>query len=1473
MDVKDIEDIYSLTPMQECMLFSEIKDKDGDAYFQQLSFNIKGNLYVDEFIEAYNTLVKEYDILRTRIIYENISSPKALVVKEAKANINYIELLENSTEKRNEILSDLKIKDRKKKFNIQSENLSRITIIKWDENDYSVIWSFHHIIIDGWSMPLLTSRLFELYKQLLNKETIVVKENKFKDYVDYLNRKNKDNSLSYWNEYLKDYNNEISLPNSMIYKKDGYKLNEEIVEFNENETKLIKDIARKANATISTFTDLIWGIVLSKYSDKNDVVFGRVVSGRNVNVRGIHEKAGLFINTVPLRIKYNDETNFISLLTEVQDNIISQEEHEFLALPDIQALTSPKENLISNIIAFENYPIQELSINDQKNQLEINNIMGYEHTNYNFNLIASSDNKLKIKIVYNSNNYDSASISRIADHIRNTVLCIIKNENTLIKDIDIISQNEYDILNSFNDTLYDFDDKKLLFQYLEETTLKYPDKVAIKYKDISLTYKELDEKSNALAWALREKGIKPNDIVAVKMFKCIEMIISIYGILKAGAAYLPIDPSLPKERIDYMISNSKSKLILEQEDFTDGTIYSDNNNKLNVVNTTNDLAYIIYTSGSTGNPKGVMIHHKAIVNRLIWMQKELKLNINDVILQKTVFTFDVSVWEIFLWSFVGCSVILLESGKEKNPDEIINVIYNEKITTIHFVPSMLRMYIDQLNDVNKKNDSLKYVITSGEELMSNDVSKFYELQDKIGRSKLINLYGPTECAVDVTCYNTSKNDIPQLIPIGKAIDNIKLYVLDNELNKLPIGVVGELYIGGVGVAKGYINNEELTNKVFIDNPYVKGEKIYKTGDLAKYLNNGDILYKGRIDFQVKIRGLRIEIGEIENCLNSIKEIINSCVVVKEYSDGDKILEAFVEKSLDISEDYIFNVLKNKLPIYMVPSKIIFVDRIPLNNNNKIDRKAVLKLNDNNEIVSTKRELSESEAAIKSIWCDILEVSDVDVDKDFFSIGGHSLKAVKLASRLSKLFKVNISIEDVFKYNTISSIANRIENINNEPTVTDTIVKEEKEKYSLSPTQKGIYITSVMKPSNLSYNMPSLYKLSGQLDINKLNIALSKLIKRHESLRTHFENNEGEITQVIDEAYDIKVKEVEFNFKIDENELIKLLTKPFELDKAPLFRLYLINCPDNDTYMFFDMHHIISDGVSTGIFIKDLIDFYNNKDIEPLEYQFKDYAEYINKQNKKINDFWIDKLNNLPELLDFNSSSNDKLESKGNTVYTYYNENTVSSMLETAKSFNITLYMYLLGVYSLALARVTDSKAFSVGTGSSGRDRIEFEKVIGPFVNSLFINIDVTNRSIENYFMNIKQDMIDLFKNCSYTINELSNYYKTELKGNNSQLINNMFILQNMEIPDLKIGDVTASIIDTSYAVPNLDLSVYGRVNEGKLKLQWIFDENKISKEKVDELISNMKEINELIINNRDIELEKIIYKEKEAFDDVDFDFL
>jgi amino acid adenylation domain-containing protein/non-ribosomal peptide synthase protein (TIGR01720 family) len=1040
----DIEDVYTLSPMQEGLLFHSLLDTESNQYFEQITYQLKGDLDISALENSLNDLMQRHDILRTLFLHEEFERPIQVVLKQRNIDFTYLDVREELIETSKEDLLKLYLEeDKQDNFNLSSSVLMRVKILQTATNEYEFIWSHHHILMDGWCMGILISEFNDFYVQnTLGESPHMAPVHPYSNYITWLEKRTKAASENFWNNYLEGYENLASIhTNKKSSLNDGKRqLKTETLTLGKDHTDLLRQVSSTNGVTINTIIQVAWAILLSKYNNNSDVAFGAVVSGRPASVEGIENMIGLFINTVPVRMTFNSEDNIKSLLLASQEKAIESEPHHYHPLSEIQAVSSLGRDLIDHILIFENYPISDEISSEETNDLgfSVTNVNIFEETNYDLFLEVYMQDDLSIEFNYNSLTYHTSHIKSILKHLKVIVDEIISDCATTIGEIDLLSEKEKNSLIGFNDTQNQFAPNETLISLFEKQAKNTPKNVAVQFEETSFTYQELSEMSNKVARYLKDqKGVKPGDLVGLMLERDEYLMPLIFGVLKTGAAYVPIDPFYPKERKHTIIEDSKLKLLVSREEY----IESFENSKLEVLNLNealinineqatqpvnavvkdNDLAYVIYTSGSTGRPKGVMVEHRSIVNLIQDLSARFPLGTKDSYLLKTPYIFDVSTSELFGWFSQGGRLVILPKDYEKEPAKIVATMSNQQCTHVNFVPSFFNIFVDYLEQSNEDVSYLKFVFVAGEAMSGASAKKFKLLYPAC---QLWNLYGPTEATVYGTGYEIT-GDEKFNIPIGRPLSNMGVLILDRRGKLLPQGVPGELCIMGSGLARGYINNDVLKNDSFVEMNNFNGERLYKTGDLARWRSDGNLEFLGRIDHQVKLRGFRIELEEIEYQLMTHASISEAIVRVVEREEEKFLISYYISNEV-ISPIVLREYLLLKLPDYMAPDFYIQLDEIPLTPSGKIDRKLLPEFDNSfkrNVIVPT----NEIEEVLLEIWSDVLKIDKqkISIDSSFFSLGGHSLKALNLVNKINRHYDVQITLQAFFEKETIKNLADAI----------------------------------------------------------------------------------------------------------------------------------------------------------------------------------------------------------------------------------------------------------------------------------------------------------------------------------------------------------------------------------------------------------------------------------------------------------------
>ncbi|TGE11784.1 non-ribosomal peptide synthetase, partial [Hymenobacter elongatus] len=845
-----------------------------------------------------------------------------------------------------------------------------------------------------------------------------------------------------------------------------------------------------------------WGVLLGRYAGTQDVVFGTVVSGRPGDLVGVEEMVGLFINTVPVRVQYGAQQAVRELIAQQHQHQLAGQAHHYRQLAEVQAQSALGRQLFDHILVFENLTEHEGEMGAGDNELRLTQSEVNEHTSYDLHItVVPREASLDFHFTYNAQCYEDFIITGLEAHFKEIVGSFCANVNQQVAAIEYLSAAESTyLLAGLNDTAVDFPaDKTIVDMFAAQVALR-PQAVALRFGDSTLTYQQLDEASNQLSHYLRQQhDVQLEDRVAIELERGPWMVIAILATLKAGGAYVPIDPAYPADRIAYLVEDSQCKVCLDAQQIDLFTLVQAQYSTATVptVLTPSNLAYVLYTSGSTGKPKGCMLEHRGVVNRLEWMWKAYKFTSADVILQKTTFTFDVSVWELLLPLGWGCEMVLCEKDDIYSPTRIAALIARYGVTCLHFVPSMLNAFIGGLWD--SKADlqvvaGLRCVMTSGEALALESVKKWYsELSVPI-----YNLYGPTEASIDVTYYNTTPESTK--VPIGKPVANTQILILDSQQRLVPLGVVGEIYIGGIQLARGYWNREELTQEKFVAHPYQAGARLYRTGDLGRWLSDGNVEYLGRTDFQVKIRGYRIELGEIESALLSDATVAQTAVLATKHADGDAALVAYIVPAAgqSLNVETLRTALQAQLPAYMVPSYFVALAALPLTANGKLDRKALPEPGQHQlSSRATQYQVPQGEVETKlaEVWASVLRREYVGRHDNFYDLGGDSIKSILVVSRLRQQ-GYSVEVADILGYPVLAELAQRATKLTRQISqATPTGAVE------LSPIQHE-FLGEVNVDRHF-FNQAVLLTSSSVLEEELLRQSLAQLLAHHDALRLRF----------------------------------------------------------------------------------------------------------------------------------------------------------------------------------------------------------------------------------------------------------------------------------------------------------------------------------------------------------------------------------
>ncbi|WP_434156468.1 surfactin non-ribosomal peptide synthetase SrfAB [Bacillus subtilis] len=1422
MSKKSIQKVYALTPMQEGMLYHAMLDPHSSSYFTQLELGIHGAFDLEIFEKSVNELIRSYDILRTVFVHQQLQKPRQVVLAERKTKVHYEDISHADENRQKEHIERYKQDVQRQGFNLAKDILFKVAVFRLAADQLYLVWSNHHIMMDGWSMGVLMKSLFQNYEALRAGRTPANGQGKpYSDYIKWLGKQDNEEAESYWSERLAGFEQPSVLPGRLPVKKDEYVNKEYSFTWDETLVGRIQKTANLHQVTGPNLFQAVWGIVLSKYNFTDDVVFGTVVSGRPSEINGIETMAGLFINTIPVRVKVERDAAFADIFTAVQQHAVEAERYDYVPLYEIQKRSALDGNLLNHLVAFENYPLdQELENGSMEDRLgfSIKVESAFEQTSFDFNLIVYPGKTWTVKIKYNGAAFDSAFIERTAEHLTRMMEAAVDQPAAFVREYGLVGDEEQrQIVEVFNSTKAELPEGMAVHQVFEEQAKRTPASTAVVYEGTVLTYRELNAAANRLARKLVEQGLQKGETAAIMNDRSVETVVGMLAVLKAGAAYVPLDPALPGDRLRFMAEDSSVRMVLTGNSYSgqahqlqvpvltlDIGIEDGEADNLNLPSAPSDLAYIMYTSGSTGKPKGVMIEHKSIL-RLVKNAGYVPVTEEDRMAQTGAVSFDAGTFEVFGALLNGAALYPVKKETLLDAKQFAAFLREQSITTMWLTSPLF-------NQLAAKDagmfGTLRHLIIGGDALVPHIVSKVKQASPSLS---LWNGYGPTENTTFSTSFLIDR-EYGGSIPIGKPIGNSTAYILDEQQCLQPIGAPGELCVGGVGVARGYVNLPELTEKQFLEDPFRPGERIYRTGDLARWLPDGNIEFLGRIDNQVKVRGFRIELGEIETKLNMAEHVTEAAVIIRKNKADENEICAYFTADREVAVSELRKTLSQSLPDYMVPAHLIQMDSLPLTPNGKINKKELPAPQSEAVQPEYAAPKTESEKKLAEIWEGILGVK-AGVTDNFFMIGGHSLKAMMMTAKIQEHFHKEVPIKVLFEKPTIQELALYLEENESKEEQTFEPIRQAsyQQHYPVSPAQRRMYILNQLGQANTSYNVPAVLLLEGEVDKDRLENAIQQLINRHEILRTSFDMIDGEVVQTVHKNISFQLEAAKGREE-DAEEIIKAFVQPFELNRAPLVRSKLVQLEEKRHLLLIDMHHIITDGSSTGILIGDLAKIYQGADLELPQIHYKDYAVWHKEQTnyQKDEEYWLDVFKGELPILDLPADFERPAERSfaGERVMFGLDKQITAQIKSLMAETDTTMYMFLLAAFNVLLSKYASQDDIIVGSPTAGRTHPDLQGVPGMFVNTVALRTaPAGDKTFAQFLEEVKTASLQAFEHQSYPLEELIEKLPLTRDTSRSPLFSVMFNMQNMEIPSLRLGDLKISSYSMLHHVAKFDLSL------------------------------------------------------------------
>gem|GEM_PF-566082 len=1417
-----LKDVYPLSPLQEGIYFHWLSSPGSPMYMIQRGYHLpSGKLTPDMAKEAFDRLVDRYDILRTSFNHSHGNANLQIVKKRVESGFRLVSLPGDLSEDMLQSeLERIKQEDRDQGFDLRSGSQIRLTVVDKGAAGLHFIWSYHHILMDGWCANILLNEFDAILNAAQrNKQLSLPEVVPYVNYIHWLARIDQKRSLSYWNEYLSGYETVATVPFRQEHHRDGdFTFQQHSLKLDGELHEAMRATCKAAGVTESVFIQTAWGYLLSKYNNNHDVVFGTVVSGRPQDLEGAVDMVGLFINTIPVRISYNATDTPGDLIRKTQEEAINGIAHHFVSLSEVQSQSELGINLFNHILEFENYLIQEKIEDEADQSVERSTIESFEHTHYDLAVVISpQDDQMTIDLNYNADYYQSEGIERIRDHFLNVIKLFIEDVDSKLLGVSFLNSGEAQaVLTEYNNTEVSYPTEKTLINLFEEQVQKTPENVALAHAGLEFTYQDIYEKADRLAATLQEIAGVANQPIPLVSHKGPEQVWGTLGILMAGAHYVPIKATLPEARINELLNQLQPSVVLSQEAYLDKVSEQEGMQILLLHEDTfahqkqehkqadtkeTDLAYIIFTSGSTGKPKGVMIDHRGAVNTLYDINARYNVTAIDRVFGISDLNFDLSVYDIFGTLACGATLVLPEDDQTQDPAAWLSLVEKEKITVWNSVPQLVNLLIDQREESPEADiSSLRLYMMSGDWIPT-------DLPDRIrqftAEAQIISMGGATEGSIWSIYYPIGEVDPSwSSIPYGMPLGNQEMYILNDDLEPCPIGIPGGIYIGGKGVARGYYKDPEKTGNSFFYHARL-GKYMYRTGDMGYHHTDGYINFLGRLDGQVKIRGYRIELGEIESTLQQHAQVETAVAVARTIGKREKELVAYVVTKDAIDPNDLRTYTGDFLPDYMVPAHFVILDQLPLTANGKVDQKALpspeIGSENSQEHIAPASTLEEH---LVQIWSEVLESDkeNISVLDNFFEIGGQSIKAIRLISKINKSLQVDLKVKDLFEQVTVREQAKLIAKLGhkNFEAIPEIGLQD---GYELSPAQRRLWVLCQFEATNVAYNMTDAFELKGHLDIDMLQQALERLVARHEILRTVFKlNQEGEVRQYILEAgsRDIRIEQTDLQSSVDseavlKTELARLKAQAFDLAEGPLLKIAVYQLEVSRQVLFFNMHHIISDGWSMDIFARELFTLYNalvnstEPKLEPLSIQYKDFAAWQIQRLESTSlrphrEYWLDRFSGGIPVLELPAAyaRPPVLTNNGAKVSGAFASETARALHEFSQANGGTLFMVVLSVVKALMYRYTGQNDLIIGSPVAGRDHDDLDNQIGFYINTLALRTRFdADSSFEQLFDTVKGNTLEAYDHQVYPFHDLVDALNLTRDLSRSALFDVMVDLQHV----------------------------------------------------------------------------------------------
>ncbi|MFD8922917.1 amino acid adenylation domain-containing protein, partial [Streptomyces sp. NPDC059569] len=1442
-DGREIEDVYPLTPLQSGMLFHALAEPDSPAYLEQFAFTLDGVDDLARLANAWQRTVERSDALRVSLAWEAVGEPVQMVHRQVTVPVTNLDWSGTDEAGQETLLRDFLREDRARGLDLTAAPLMRVTLARTADDVVRVVWTFHHLLLDGWSTSAFLSDVLAEYTALggtaAGAAALPANRGPFREYMRWLGAQDHQVAADYWRGVLAGFDEPVPLPYDRVPEqaRRGQSSERVRVALEPGVAEEVGGYARRHRITANALVQGAWALVLAQYAGvsgaaasgvsssdtpptgagasgvaASDVVFGTTVSGRPADLPGAEDILGLFINTLPVRVTATQDQPVADWLRQIQDGQSESRRYEYMALSDIESDVPAGASLFDSLVVFENYPVDEAAA--ERHGLGVRAAEAVESTNYALTLIASATgDRLDMTLAYDPALFDATTAERLSAQLGHAVTRLLAHADAPVGDIDLLGEAERAAVVgewSGGRISEPLEAGASLVGIFGERVAAAPDSVAVECGDHTLTYRQLGDRADRLARTLIERGVGAESRVGLLLERSADVLVAMLAVLKAGGAYVPLHGAYPAERLRQIVEQSDAVLVLTDRAVdeiggvpavaVDAEPVGDV--RLPAVVPGGALAYVMFTSGSTGVPKGVAVTHGDVV--ALAADSRWSSGAHDRVLFHSPHSFDAATYEVWVPLLRGGTVDVAD-GELSVP--VVRDAVGRGVSGLWVTAALFGVLVEEdpgcfagLGEVWTGGDAVPAV--AAERMLA-----------ACPGTVLVNGYGPTESTTFAVSGPIVVEDAAGgSVPLGHVMDNTTGYVLDGALRPVGVGVPGELYLGGAGLARGYHGRAGLTAERFVAGPFGSGERLYRTGDVVRWRQDGRLDFLGRGDGQVKIRGFRIELDEIQAALMRCPDVGTATVVAREDRPGIKRLVAYVVADGQLDVAAVRAQVAGALPEYMVPSAFVVLDELPLTVNGKVDRRALPapEFDGAAEYVAPR---TEAERVLAGIWAEVLGVERVGIHDDFFELGGDSISSLKVVSRLRAALGAGFSPRVLFDHPTVAGLAATIPAAEDareteETSASDAIVPVVRDgQLPMSLTQERLWFLENFTPGSIEYNIVGALRLTGVLDPDALRTALAGLVDRHEALRTTFDSVDGLGVQVVHASLDVPVRAVTLSDSSDlDAALREESVTPFDLRTGPLVRVLLLRITPTEHVLVLSMHHIVTDGWSMGVVTRELSELYAAavRGVEArlplLPVQYPDFAVWQRERlsgealDSQIG-YWREQLDGL-EPLELPTDRPRPLvrTASGSThIFTVPVELT-EQLGSLGRTRGASLFMALMAVTQLLLSRYSGRRDIALGTAVSGREREELEGLVGFFVNTLVLRAHIDeSRSFDELLAAVRDTTLEAFAHQDVPFSRLIEELSPERDTSRTPLVQAMLTLQNtpggaFDLPGLRIEE-------------------------------------------------------------------------------------